>query len=331
MADQTLILVLIIVAGFALVTGILAAIIGRHFKRLREERSDQQALGILNQNIQGMQTAINQRLDNAARVIGSLNKELGAMQQIGSQLQHFQDFLKSPKLRGSLGERGLKDMLAQVLPAELYSFQHRFRDGETVDAAIKIQAGIIPVDAKFPLENFNQYLKAADESAKTAFANAFRRDFRNRVNEIARKYIKTDEGTVEFAFMYLPSESVWYEVINNDRFRDLFDYATNQHIVITSPSTFFYYLRTIMLGLEGQRINELSRQILSTLKIIRTESRKMGDNLGVLGRHITNAKSSMDTVSGDYTRLSSKIETVGMIESAQEKELLDKTSGDQSS
>lgn len=284
-------------------------------------KTDDQSLTLINQNIQSMQDrldnntqAINQRLDMAASVIGNVTRELGAMSQIGNQIAQFQELLKSPKLRGGLGEQGLKDLLLQCLPAELLLFQHRFSSGNIVDAAIKINSGLIPIDSKFPLENFNRYLNTQDETEKTGFANAFRRDFRARVGEISKKYILPSEGTSDFAVMYLPSETVYYELISNEKFRDLYDYAANEKVVVTSPSTFFYYLRTIMLGLEGQRINKMAREILVAIRSIQVEAGKFGGDIRVLSKHLANAKNTMDNVQNDFTRLAQKIDTATQIE-----------------
>ena len=311
--------------------GAIIYFVFRRLKELENSKNNDQSLQMINQNLNSFSErinvtnqAINERLDNAARVISAVNRELGTMSQIGSQLSNFQEFLKSPKLRGGLGEQGLKDMLAQSLPHDLYKMQYSFRSGQIVDAIIKIEAGLIPIDAKFPLENFNRFLNAKSADEKTEAKNKFRSDFRVHVNAISKKYINPDEGTVDFAFMYLPSESVFFEVVNSER--DLFDYAAKNKIIPSSPSTFFYYLRTIMLGLEGKRITEMSREIMKTLKSIKQESHKFGDNLGKLNRHLSNAKSTMDTVNTGYASLAEKIDHVDVLETDQAKLLEDDTS-----
>lgn len=320
---------LIGLAVLAIGLGAGFAIVLKRLKELEHSRANDQSAVLLNQNIQGMQEridattkAINERLDRAATVVGQVHRELGTMSQIGAQLTQFQDFLKSPKLRGGLGEQGLKDMLSQALPAEMLRFQYRFTTGDIVDAAIKLQAGIVPIDAKFPLENFNRYLRESDERERTNSANAFRRDFRARVNEISRKYLLPDEGTVDFAIMYVPSESVYYELVTNDKFRDLYDYAAAEKIIVTSPATFFYYLRTIMVGLEGQRINRIAHQVLTAVRAIQQETHKFGEGVRVLGKHVTNAKNVSDSVQSDYIRLAQKVETVMKIEEKAEEELV---------
>lgn len=316
------------VLGFTATVLVLIFYLQAKLKELQKNRDDQ-SLQLLNQNMQALQgridntnRAISERLDNAARVIGMVNRELGQMSQIGASLQNFQEFLKSPKIRGGLGEQGLKDMLAQTFPNELYKMQYKFRNGQTVDAAIKIEAGIVPVDAKFPLENFNRILNAKTEEERADARRKFRNDFRVHVNAISKKYILPDEGTVDFAFMYIPSETVFYELISNEN--DLHDYAVKAKVIPSSPNTFFYYMRSIMLGLQGKRISEMSRQILQTLKIIQTESRKFGDNLSVLSRHLTNAKSTMERVDYDYRQLASKIDQVSLLE-AKQTDLIEET------
>ena len=320
------ILMVVVLIFFALII----YFVFRRLKEIENSKNNDQSLQLINQNLNSFSAridvtnqAINERLDNAARVISAVNRELGTMSQIGSQLSNFQEFLKSPKLRGGIGEQGLKDMLAQAFPHDLYKMQYQFRNGQIVDAIIKIEAGLIPIDAKFPLENFNRFLNAKSAEEKIEAKNKFRSDFRVHVNAIAKKYINPEEGTVDFAFMYLPSESVFFEVVNSER--DLFEYASRNKIIPSSPSTFFYYLRTIMLGLEGKRINEMSREIMKTLKTIKQESHKFGDNLGRLNKHLTNAKSTMDSVNSGYVSLAGKIDQVDTLESNQAKLLEDET------
>ncbi|MBI4032377.1 DNA recombination protein RmuC [Candidatus Berkelbacteria bacterium] len=321
--------------------GIGLALVLRRLREIEQARTGDQTSVLLNQNLQGLQArldqnlqgmqqqltsntkAINERLDGAARVIQGVSRELGTMSQIGGQLAQFQDFLKSPKLRGGLGEQGLKDILSQALPAEMIRFQYRFATGDVVDAAIKIHAGIVPIDAKFPLENFNRFIKEPDEREKNNYANAFRRDFRAKIAEISKKYILPSEGTVDFALMYLPSESVYYELITNDKFRDLYDTASHEKVIVTSPSTFFHYLRTIMLGLEGQRMNRVAHQVLTAVRTIQQETHKFGDGIRVLGKHLGNAKNTMDSVTQDYDRLAQKVDIVMQIEEKEEPELLE--------
>lgn len=329
MDTNLLVLIVVILATVGFAVGIIL----KKLEEMKKSSAQDPLFQVFNQNLQSMQSRIdesnkmiNNQLSNYATLMTGVGERLGQMTQIGSQLQEFQAFLRSPKLRGNLGEQGLKDLLSQLLPKELFQEQFRFNNGEIVDFIIKIDAGIVPVDAKFPLENFNKMLTAKDENEKLIHYRSFRTDFKKHIEKISKKYIVPDEGTTDFAFMYIPSESIFFEVLNNDKLRELYDYALNSKIILASPSTFFYYLRTIMLGLEGRKVNEMSKQILATLRIIQQESNKMGEDLGVLNKHINNAKNTMDSVNNGYSRLSSKIDNVRSLEyqkNEEEKRLLE--------
>lgn len=319
--------IIILIALIISIAGIVFYI-SKKFKQLEELRKGDSGMQILNQNMQALQhnitsqihqtnSAVNERLDHAARVISAVTHELGQMQQIGSQLRNFQDFLKSPKLRGNLGEQGLKELLSSGLPRKHFQLQYSFRSGVIVDAIINLESGKIPIDSKFPLENFNNMLKAEDSDAKEYFRRKFKTDFKNHVNAISKKYINPDEGTADFAFMYIPSESIFFEVVNNEH--DLFEYAANNHVIASSPSTFFYYLRTIMLGLEGKRITEMSREILKTLRTLKNDSKQFGETIGVLNKHIANASKTMTQANEHYLKLAQNIEKIDALEDDQDQ------------
>src|SRR3989338_7115413 len=153
---------------------------------------------------------INQRLDNAARVISAVQKNIGEMSEIGRGMKDLQEFLRSPKLRGNIGEQVLKELLSQMLPKQSFHLQYTFKSGERVDAAIKTSAGIIPIDSKFPMESFRRMTSAKDEAEKKLFEREFERDVKKHIDDIGKKYILTDEGTIDYALMYVPSDAVYY-------------------------------------------------------------------------------------------------------------------------
>ncbi|MFH1749682.1 MAG: DNA recombination protein RmuC [bacterium] len=282
---------------------------------------DEKGFSLLNQNIQGMQErldktteVINERLDNAARVVSAVQKELGSMSEIGRQLSDFQHFLRSPKMRGNLGEQILKDLLEQVLPRDTFSMQYKFRSGDVVDAIIKTNDRLYPIDSKFPLENFNKINKTQDEKDKKHLATEFVNDVRKHIRTVSDKYILPEEGTVDFAVMYIPSESLYYEVIT--RYNDeINSYAIERKVFLVSPNSFFYFLRTVMLGMEGQKLQENSQKILQLLQTLQKDNKIFGTGLSVLDRHVTNAKNSMEKVSTGYIKLSGKIENIKTLES----------------
>jgi DNA recombination protein RmuC len=251
--------------------------------------------------------AINERLDNATKVIGGISKELGQMYELGKDMKKVQEFLVSPKRRGGLGEEVLASMLEQYFPHSEFALQYRFKSGEVVDAIVKVQGKLLTIDSKFSMENYRDFLSAEAEVAREAARKAFLRDIKKRIEEIHKKYILPEEGTFDFAMMYVPSEAVFYEVINDD---SLTEYARSKRVYVCSPNSFMYYLQIIMLSLRGQKINEAAQQIMNLIAAIRQDSEKFGRNLEVMSRHVTNAKNTSDLVNSDYAQLKGKIEQV---------------------
>jgi len=272
------------------------------------------------QSSQIMSRSINERLDNAARVISQVQRNIGEMSEIGRGMKDIQEFLRSPKLRGNIGEQVLKDLLAQMLPKNSFFLQHTFKSGVKVDAAIKTSAGIIPVDSKFPMENFRKMIDAQNETEKKSFEKEFVKDVKKHIDDISNKYILTEEGTIDYALMYLPSETVYYEVVNNT---ELFDYGGKKRVLPVSPTTFYAYLRAILMSFEGQKIEEHAQQILSAIKAIQKDYLKVEENLSVLGRHVQNAYNQMNNVNAGFNQLGQKInstQTLGQGAKGQIKE-----------
>lgn len=248
--------------------------------------------------------SLNERLDNAARVISDVKRNIGEMSEIGRGMKDLQEFLRSPKLRGNIGEQVLKELLGQFLPKASFNLQYTFKSGEKVDAAIKTSGGIIPVDSKFPMENFRKLNAAQNEAEKKVHEKEFERDVKGHIDDISRKYILTEEGTIDYALMYIPSESVYYEVVNNQK---LFDYGSEKRVLPVSPTTFYAYLRAILMSFEGQKIEAKAREILSSLRAIQKDYYKVEDNLGVLQKHVNNAYNTISSVTTSFRQLGQKI------------------------
>ena len=268
--------------------------------------------------LQSSTKSLNERLDNAARVIAAVQKNIGEMSEIGRGMKDLQEFLRSPKLRGNIGEQVLKDLLGQMLPKQSFHLQYSFKSGVTVDAAIKTASGIIPVDSKFPMENFRKMTAAKTEEEKRVAEKNFVKDVKNHIDSISGKYILTEEGTIDYALMYIPAESVYYEIVNNS---DLFDYSGKKRVLPVSPMTFYAYLRTILMSFEGQKIEQRARQILQAIRAIQKDYNKVDENLGILGRHIQNAYNQMSNVTAGFTLLGQKLtstQTLGEEEAKQE-------------
>lgn len=312
---DSFIIVVVVVAG--LVAGLI--IIDRKIKQLGKQLTDQSSLTLLNQNVQGMQqrldtvsTGLNTRLDNAARVIGEVNKELGGMQEIGRSLKDVQNFLQSPKLRGGIGEQVLEQLLSQSFPRGSFELQYRFKRGDIADAIIKTDQGIISIDAKFPLTNFTTMLKAETEAAQAEYRKLFVRDVKKQVTDIAKKYIVPDEGTLNFALMYVPAEAIYYEIIRDEA--DLTAHAQSQNVWLVSPNGFYYFLKVILLGMQGKQIEVQAKRILSTLQGLQKEMEKFGQELGVLQTHLTNAHNALDRVTTEYQKLNAKIDQIELLQ-----------------
>ncbi len=260
---------------------------------------------------------MNDRLSEAAKVFAGVQKELGTMRETSKMMKDLQEFLQSPKLRGGVGEKVLADTLAQTLPSGQYDTQYQFKDGAMVDAIIKTDQGLIPIDAKFPMENFKKMMQAESEDEKESWRKKFVRDVKKHIDAIGKKYILPGEGTINFALMYIPSEAVYYEVaVQNE---DLDDYAYQRKVTFVSPNTFTYFLKILLLGLQEKKVAESAQKILQVLGSIRTEADNFGDELGVLSRHITNAKNAMDRTTSQYQKLSGRIESIKMLREAGEE------------
>ena len=259
---------------------------------------------------------LNERLDRAAHVIGEVNKEVGKMNEIGRNMQELQDFLKSPKLRGNIGEHVLKDLISQIFPKNTFHLQYSFRSGEKVDAAIQTDAGILPIDSKFPMENFQKYAKTNDEKEKEMFKKEFGRDVKKHIDAIANKYILPDEGTMDFALMYVPSESVFYEIANME---DILEYARTKRVYVVSPSTLYAHLQTILLSFEGKKIESRTKEVFALLRSLQIDHGKVQESLDTLGKHLTNASGQYAQVTKGFATLGTKLSSTKHLVEKEEK------------
>jgi DNA recombination protein RmuC len=264
-------------------------------------------------------TQFNMRLDNAARVIADVQKSIGEFSEIGRSMNELQEFLASPKLRGNIGEQMLKELLAQYFPKHSYVLQHVFKNGERVDAVIKTSQGYIPIDSKFPMENFRKMMKEPDRKSKINFTKDFTADVKKHIMDIAKKYILVEEGTLDYALMYIPSESIYYEIINND---ELFDFSGEKRVLPVSPMSFYAYMKAILMSYEGARIQSQAKEILEILKAIKKDYEKSEESLSTLGKHITNAYNQMASVTKNFMTLGQKLSSTSLL-SENKKQLED--------
>jgi DNA recombination protein RmuC len=255
---------------------------------------------------------INDRLTRAAEVIAEVNKEVGEMSEIGRNMRELQDFLKSPKLRGNIGEEVLKDLISQTFPKNSFNLQYQFSSGEKVDAAIKTDGGILPIDSKFPMENFQRMMKLKSKDQEySALQKEFIRDVKKHIDDISSKYILPEEGTMDFCLMYIPSEPVYYEIADNPT---LIDYARRKRVYAVSPTTLYAHLQVILLSFEGKKIETKSREIFAMIRALKVDYDKVDENLGVLGKHINNASNQFGNVTASFQKIGNKLEKSNELE-----------------
>ncbi len=289
------------------------------------QQSDQQLQQVLQQTQHNIQTVLqasskttNERLDNAAKFIAKVAREVGEMSEIGQSIRELQSVLQSPKLRGNIGEEILKDLIGQMFPKNSFHLQYQFKSGEKVDAALKTEAGILPIDSKFPMENFRKMVEAEDKRQQQQFRRDFANDVRRHIRTIAQKYILPEEGTVDFALMYIPSEAVFYETIN---IAELIDYARKYRVYFVSPSSLYIHLQTILLSFQGKRIENQSLQVFRLLRSIKHDYQKTESVFMVLSKHINNAAAKMNEAFQTFTLLGQKIDNANQLPQPKEKQL----------
>ncbi|MBI3609802.1 MAG: DNA recombination protein RmuC [Nitrospirae bacterium] len=284
-----------------------------------------QQLTAMVQQLQNATGQIGTRLDNAARVVGEVKQNLGelskATQQVfdvGKDIASLQEILRAPKLRGILGELFLGDLLGQILPPNHFSLQHRFKSGEAVDAVVRLGQFMVPVDSKFPLENFRRVVESKnDEDRKTA-RKKFNTDVKKHIDAIADKYILPDEGTFPFALMYIPAENVYYETIIKDENlgdeKSLSAYALERKVIPVSPNSLYAYLQAIVMGLKGLQIEKSAQIIISHLERLRGDFERFRKEFEVIGTHLTNAKGRYDEASIRLDRFGERLVSAGQAE-----------------
>jgi DNA recombination protein RmuC len=258
----------------------------------------EQARSLSDQFLQ-LQAALTRQLADTGTAVADVRERLGQLaaatrrlETVGESVTRVQELLQVPRLRGTLGEVWLQELLRQIFPAGLYRMQHEFRSGEKVDAALVVGSRLIPVDAKFPLEACQRML-AADPANLDRERRAFRRSLRERIDEIAEKYIKPDEGTYEFALMYVPAENVYYEaVVRGESLEDdesVVGYALRRKVIPVSPNTFYAYLAAILHGLRGLEVEREAHRILDSLGGLQQQFARFDAAYRLVGKHLDHA------------------------------------------
>jgi len=250
----------------------------------RSRQASEKATLTVHQQVQGFTQGMTQIQENLKQMHDSVKS-----------VSSFQDIFKSPKLRGIWGEASLEAALSEYFPKDHYEIQHYFRSGEAVDAVLKLPNDLLlPIDSKFNWENFEKMVNADDDINREIFRKQFYSDVKKKIDEISSKYLLPAEGTTDWALMYVPAETVYYELINNLKDVDIAKYARTKKVQLVSPNTFALSISAILHWFKDVQINKQTKDIMKKLDRIVVDGGKLGDEFQKLGKHISNAKSAYD-------------------------------------
>lgn len=273
--------------------------------------------------VQTTDKAVSQKLEETNRTYADIKQQLATLtaatkqvEAIGRDVVGLQDLLRAPKIRGGLGEFFLGDLLAQILPqgGDFYALQYEFANGERVDAAIRLGGRLVPVDAKFPLEQFQRLQQVGTEEERTRARKEFVRGVKKRIDEIALKYIRPAEGTMDFALMYIPAEAVYYEtilrtegVIDED---GIFQHAVQRRVIPVSPNSFYAYLQVILFGLRGFQIEQRTKEIVAGLSRLQLDLGRVQEAFDKAGKQLHNAVANFDEADRTLDRFDDRLKAI---------------------
>jgi DNA recombination protein RmuC len=267
----------------------------------------------VDRRLEAMTATMDRRLETATKTTTAIHQQLGQLGQANAEilarandLKKLEQALRPPKARGGFGELLLGNLLRDRLPPDAYTLQYGFKTGERVDAVIRVER-LVPIDAKFPLDNFERLAEAESDDERALYEKAFARDLKNHVDAIAQKYIRPDEGTYDFALMYLPSEGVYYELVCG-KTGALLQYAHEKRVFPVSPTTFTSQLQVIALGLKGMQIEQRAHEVMAYVAQLQGDFTRFRDDFQVVGKHIGNAQSKFAEAEKRLDRFDTKLE-----------------------
>lgn len=293
--------------------------LGRSIQQLSVSVSDK-----LERSNQAVSTSVQKQLSESSKLVSDVTQRLAKLDEtnrrvvdVATELKTLQNVLSNPKQRGVFGEFYLESVLDNVLPPSQFKMQYAFKDGEIVDAAIFLDKGkVLPVDSKFSLENYNRMIEAEDKVQRDALLAKVKADLKGRIDETA-KYIRPQEGTMDFAFMFIPSESLYYDLLINNvgaggSSRDLIEYAfRDKRVIIVSPTSFLAYLQTVLQGLRSLQIEEQARDIQVRVGLLGVHIKKfdellnkMGKSLSTTVNHYNNSYKELAKIDKDVVKIS---------------------------
>jgi DNA recombination protein RmuC len=267
----------------------------------------------LDRRLSELDTKVDRRLETAGKTTSQIHERLGEMTKATGEiiartkdLGRLEQALRPPKARGGFGELLLENLLRDRLPPSAYQTQYGFKSGERVDAVIRVEK-LIPIDAKFPLDNFERMVEAENDGERELFAKAFGRDVKGHIDAISQKYIKPSEGTYDFAFMYLPVEGIYYELVSGPT-GALLKYAHDRCVFPVSPTTFTAYLQVIAFGLKGMEFEQNAHEVMAYLADLRKDFGRFRDDFEIVGKHLGNAQSKYAEAEKRLDRFDGKLE-----------------------
>ncbi len=274
--------------------------------------------------IQDINKEMNEQLRGVIKGVTEVGESSKQVFQVADQLRELQDILKNPKQRGILGEYYLETVLQNVLPPESFKMQYAFEDGEIVDAAVFVKGKVIPVDSKFSLDNYNRYIAATDPVEKAQFEKTFINDLKLRITETA-KYIRPSEKTTDFAFMFIPHEGIYYDLLSNkvgSGEENLIQRSAGKYkVIIVSPTSFLAYLQTVLQGLKALEIEEKAQDIIKNVEklsghITRYEEyyQKLGNTLSTTVNHYNAGYKELNKIDKDVTRITGESTGIEVME-----------------
>lgn len=274
----------------------------------------------LSQSRDEMQKAVYTQFSESQKLIKDITAQVAQVQEsnkqiftVGDQLKNLEKVLKNQKQRGNLGEASLELILSNILPPTAYKIQYEFKDGDAVDAVILTKDGVIPVDAKFSLDNYNRIINEVSDAKKEELEKEFKGDLKKRIDETA-KYIRPQEGTLPFAFMFIPAEAIYYDLLINEigsvkaNTRSLIDYAyKDKNVIIVSPTTFAAYLQSVLYGFRAFKIEESAREIRKRVEDLATHLKKYDDYMRKLGGHLGTSVNAYNTAYKELNKVDKDI------------------------
>jgi DNA recombination protein RmuC len=313
-----------------IVVGIGFFIIWQAIQKLAGPKEPDQAMALLQNQMNELNRTLDSKLSEStksiqaqfgesAKIIRDVTEKLTRLDEtnkqvvsFADQLKNLQDVLKNPKQRGVLGEYYLETLLKNVLPPGTYEMQHSFSDGTIVDAVVKVQDRVIPIDSKFSLENYNKLAEAREPAEKDRLEKLFKQDLKARIDETA-KYVKPNEGTTDFAFMFIPHEAIYYELLVAEvgtvkvATQDLIEYAFKKHVLIVSPTSFLAYLQTVLQGLRALQIEESAKEIRKNVELLGKHLGSYEDYMRKVGVHLGTTVNMYNAASKEFKKVDKDI------------------------